>query len=77
MKSYGANYGVLYTAWGVSGVLGPLIAGWAIDVTKSYSLAYIISAVLLGVAIILGLILKPVHTAPKGTNDQPATLASA
>jgi len=77
MKSYGANYGVLYTAWGVSGVLGPLIAGWAIDVTKSYSLAYIISAVLLGVAIVLGLILKPVHTAPKGTNDQPATLASS
>lgn len=77
MKSYGANYGVLYTAWGVSGVLGPLIAGWAIDVTKSYSLAYIISAVLLGVALVLGLFLKPVHTAPAGTNDKPATLASA
>jgi MFS family permease len=65
MKSYGANYGVLYTAWGVSGVVGPLIAGWAIDATGSYSLAYTISALLLGVAIALGIALKPVQTAPK------------
>ncbi|MBU0926517.1 MAG: OFA family MFS transporter [Spirochaetes bacterium] len=77
MKSYGANYGVLYTAWGVSGVLGPLIAGWAIDATDSYSLAYIVSAALLGAAIALGLFLKPVHTAPAGTDDEPATPATA
>lgn len=64
MKSYGANYGVMYTAWGVSGVLGPLIAGWAVDATGSYALAYTISAALLAVAIILGLLLKPVCTAP-------------
>lgn len=67
MKSYGANYGVLYTAWGVSGVVGPLIAGWAVDATGSYSLAYTISALLLGVAIALGIVLKPVKTAPKET----------
>jgi MFS family permease len=65
MKSYGANYGVLYTAWGVSGVVGPLIAGWVVDTTGTYALAYTISAALLGVAILLGLILKPVKTAPK------------
>ncbi|GAB1456712.1 hypothetical protein MASR2M48_20200 [Spirochaetota bacterium] len=64
MKSYGANYGVMYTAWGVSGVLGPLIAGWAVDATGTYALAYTISAALLAVAIVLGLLLKPVCTAP-------------
>lgn len=66
MKNYGANYGVLYTAWGVSGVLGPLIAGWAIDTTGTYASAYTISAVLLGVAIALGIILRPMKPcAPK------------
>jgi MFS family permease len=65
MKSYGANYGVLYTAWGVSGVVGPLIAGWAVDKTGTYAMAYTISAALLGVALVLGAILKPVKTAPQ------------
>lgn len=69
MKSYGANYGVLYTAWGVSGVVGPLIAGLAVDRFKSYALAYTISAVLLGVAIVLGLMTKPVRHAPEGGED--------
>lgn len=64
MKSYGANYGVLYTAWGVCGVVGPLIAGWAVDTSGTYALAYTISAILLGVAIFLGIILKPVRTPP-------------
>ena len=67
MKSYGANYGVMYTAWGVSGVVGPLIAGWVVDATGTYSGAYFLSAALLGVAILLGLWLKPVQTPPKTT----------
>lgn len=65
MKGYGANYGVLYTAWGVCGVVGPLLAGWAVDTTGAYTLAYTISAALLGVAIVLGLLLKPVTEPPK------------
>ena len=64
MKSYGANYGVLYTAWGVSGVVGPLIAGWVVDTTGAYDLAYNISAGLLVVALVLGFVLKPVKTPP-------------
>jgi len=72
MKSYGTNYGVLYTAWGVSGVLGPLIAGWAVDKTGTYALAYTISAVLLGVALALGAMLKPVKTPPKEPLAAPA-----
>jgi MFS family permease len=58
MKNYGTNYGVLYLAWGVSGVVGPLIAAWVVDATGTYALAYTISAVLLGVAIGLGMLVK-------------------
>lgn len=73
MKSYGANYGVLYTAWGVSGVLGPLIAGYVVDSTGSYGPAFLVSAALLAVAIVLGLTLKPVSKAP---DVQDAALAT-
>lgn len=59
LKYYGANYGVLYTAWGVSGFVGPLLAGWAVDSTGSFGMAYNISAALLAVAIVLGLMTKP------------------
>lgn len=73
MKSYGANYGVLYTAWGVSGVVGPLIAGLAVDRTGTYALAYTLSAALLGVAILLGLMTRPVPTPPEaeGSAEEP------
>ena len=66
MKSYGANYGVMYTAWGVSGVVGPLVAGYVMDATGGYGPAFLVSAGLLGIAIVLGLILKPVTEPPKG-----------
>lgn len=58
LKNYGTNYGVLYLAWGISGVVGPLIAAWVVDNTGTYELAYVISAALLGIAIVLGLIIK-------------------
>ena len=64
MKSYGTNYGVLYLAWGVSGVVGPLIAAQVVDTTGTYAMAYKISAVLLLLAIGLGLLTKPVTTPP-------------
>ena len=63
LKNYGANYGVLYTAWGVSGFVGPLLAGWAVDTTGTYSLAFTISAGLLAVAIVLGFMTKPLKLA--------------
>ncbi|WP_396431346.1 OFA family MFS transporter [Limnohabitans sp.] len=65
MKNYGTNYGVLYLAWGISGVVGPLIAAWAVDTTGTYELAYMISAVLLGTAMGLGMLIKPAITSFK------------
>jgi MFS transporter, OFA family, oxalate/formate antiporter len=60
MKNFGANYGVLYTAWGISGLIGPIIAGIVVDNTGSYDLAYMISAILLVFALGLAIITKPV-----------------
>ena len=52
-KNLGLNYGILFTAWGVGGVFGPILAGRIADTTGSYQMAYVISAALLILAAIL------------------------
>jgi OFA family oxalate/formate antiporter-like MFS transporter len=52
-KNLGLNYGIMFTAWGVGGVFGPILAGKVADATGSYSTAYMISAALLIFAAIL------------------------
>ena len=54
--NFGLNYGILFTAWGVGGVFGPLLAGRIADSTGSYALAYQIAATMLGVAALLSLV---------------------
>jgi len=53
VKNLGGNYGLLITSWGFAGLVGPLAAGWAVDVTGRYGSAYVISVVLLAMAAIL------------------------
>lgn len=43
-RGFGLNYGILFTAWGLGGVFGPLIAGRIADATGGYALAYHIAA---------------------------------
>jgi len=54
-KNLGLNYGILFTAWGVGGVFGPILAGRIADATGSYQLAYQISAGLLILATLLAM----------------------
>lgn len=59
VKNLGANYGILFSSWGVSGFLGPIYAGWAADATGGYVLAYYASAALLLVALALAFTVRP------------------
>lgn len=52
-KNLGLNYGIMFTAWGVGGVFGPILAGKVADATGTYSMAYTICAALLIFAAIL------------------------
>lgn len=58
-KNMGFNYAILFTAWGVAGVSGPLAAGYILDVTGGYNTAYLIASVLCFFAAVLGMIVKP------------------
>lgn len=67
-KNLGANYALVFTAWGAGGIIGPLMGGIVRDATGMYDLAYILSAILSAVGAILALILKKPHFAEKAAN---------
>ncbi|PTB33542.1 L-lactate MFS transporter [Photobacterium phosphoreum] len=71
LKNYGANYGVLYTAWGVSGFIGPVVAAFAVDTTGTYTLAYTVCSVMIAVAVVLSVITKKVD--PEALEKKLAT----
>ncbi|MBC7001043.1 OFA family MFS transporter [Photobacterium sp. BZF1] len=59
LKYYGTNYGILYTAWGMGGFIGPMLAAFVVDATGSYQIAYQVCAVLMAITVGLALWLQP------------------
>lgn len=49
-KNLGVNYGILFLAWGVGGVFGPLLAGAVADASGCYTPAYHIAGGMLALA---------------------------
>ena len=66
LKSYGANYGVVYTGWGLSLIIGPTIAQFSkkyvidngLPLTQSYHIAYKAAIGLIVVSFILAYLVK-------------------
>jgi MFS transporter, OFA family, oxalate/formate antiporter len=57
-KNAGINYGLLFTAWGVAGIVGPRIGGVLFDKYKNYEYAFYTAAVLAVVALLCELAAK-------------------
>ena len=51
-RHMGVNYGLLFSAWGVAGIVGPVIAGRVFDAYGDYQLAFYLAAGLSVVALI-------------------------
>jgi MFS family permease len=64
-KFLGVNYGMIITAWGFGGIVGPLIAAFVKDRTGSFTHALVPVAIMLLVATILPFITKKPQTAPQ------------
>ncbi len=58
-RNLGANYGAAFTAYGVGGILGPVLAGGIWDALHSYQWAFIGAGVACFLAMGLALMLKP------------------
>lgn len=46
VKNFGVNYGLVFTAWGLGGAFGSIIAGRIVDATGSYAQAFVVAAAL-------------------------------
>jgi MFS transporter, OFA family, oxalate/formate antiporter len=68
-KNVGTIYGLMITAWGFGGVLGPLLISRVVDATGSYQNAFYILAGLMLVSSVLPFIVRP----PRRTESAPAT----
>jgi OFA family oxalate/formate antiporter-like MFS transporter len=51
-RNAGVNYGMLFTAWGVAGVIGPRIGGVLYDRYHNYQAAFYTAAILSAVALL-------------------------
>ena len=58
LKNSGVNYGLVFTAFGAAGLIGPLTAGKIVDITGSYDYAYLAAAAILVIAAIMVKFLK-------------------
>jgi OFA family oxalate/formate antiporter-like MFS transporter len=57
-KNAGINYGMLFTAFGVAGIIGPRIGGVLFDKYHNYQAAFYTAAVLAAVALVCELLAK-------------------
>lgn len=57
-KNVGINYGLVFTSYGVAGIIGPILGGQVYDVTGSYLWAFIPAGVLCVLAAALSMFLK-------------------
>ncbi len=64
-KNVGKIYGLMLTAWGFGGVLGPLLISYVLDTTESYTVAlYILAGIMLASTIVAFIVRPP--KAPEG-----------
>jgi MFS transporter, OFA family, oxalate/formate antiporter len=61
LKNFGMNYGMVFTAWGVGGLVFSQIAGFLFDKYHSFNAAYILAASVLIIAAISVFFVKPPH----------------
>jgi OFA family oxalate/formate antiporter-like MFS transporter len=63
VRNLGVNYGLVFTGFGVAGIIGPMLGGKIRDASGNYHSAFVISAVMLLVGAALALLVKAPKTA--------------
>jgi OFA family oxalate/formate antiporter-like MFS transporter len=50
-KNLGVNYGLVFSAWGVAGIIGPIIAGRLFDIFGNYTNAFYVGSAICAIAL--------------------------
>ena len=58
LKNIGANYGIMFMAWGFAGIVAPVIANYLYDIHGSFNTAYIICAIMMAFMILVNYLLQ-------------------
>jgi len=58
LKNFGINYGILFLAWGVSGVIAPVIADYFYGINGNFYNAYIICAIMMAAMVFVNWLLQ-------------------
>ena len=58
LKNLGVNYGLVFTGWGIAGVIVPLLGGLVVDKTGTYTISYLVSAILLIIGSVMVFFMK-------------------
>ena len=51
LKNFGVNFGLIFTGWGLGGIIGPMLAASIFDGVGNYNLSYLLAAGLLFISI--------------------------
>lgn len=65
ISSHGVLLGIVLFSGNFGGAVGPVVAGYIFDITKSYHLVFLLLAAVCGVALLLTPFLKPVAQRPR------------
>lgn len=58
IKNLGVNYGLVFSGWGVAGIIGPILGGVVADMTGTYNISYVVSALMLVIGAVLVKMIK-------------------
>jgi len=72
VRNLGVNYGLVFTGFGVAGIIGPILGGKIHDAYGSYALAFDVSTGMLVLGIVFALTLRPPKTLPLMPAARPA-----
>jgi OFA family oxalate/formate antiporter-like MFS transporter len=62
IKNLGVNYGLVFSGWGIAAVIGPILGGFAVMKTGTYTTSYVVAGILLLVGTVLVLLMKSPDT---------------
>src|SRR6266542_1262254 len=66
-KNLGVNYGLIFTAWGIAGIVGPMIGGKMFTIYHNYNVAFYTAGILSAVAFLAILLANRPEEAPAPT----------
>ena len=61
------NYGLIFTAWGIAGIVGPMIGGKMFTIYHNYNVAFYTAGILSAVAFLAILLANRPEEAPAPT----------